>query len=80
MKLADAEQAAETAMLKVHALEKAKNRLQGELEDLMIDVERVSSSPSCYAQHEDIKTMTYLYHFNIKLYTPIKHLKKSYIC
>ena len=29
-------------MLKVAALEKAKSRLSGELEDLMIDVERVS--------------------------------------
>lgn len=40
-KLSEAEQAAEAANLKVQALEKAKNRLQGELEDLLIDVERV---------------------------------------
>ena len=41
-KLSDAENAAEASMLKVQALEKAKSRLTGELEDLMIDVERVS--------------------------------------
>ena len=41
-KFADAEQTAEAALLKVAALEKAKSRLTGELEDLMIDVERVS--------------------------------------
>jgi hypothetical protein len=41
-KLQDAEQNAEAANAKVSSLEKAKNRLQGELEDLSIDVERVS--------------------------------------
>ena len=41
-KFADAEQTAEAALLKVAQLEKAKSRLSGELEDLMIDVERVS--------------------------------------
>ena len=41
-KLAEAEQRAEAAILKVAQLEKAKSRLSGELEDLMIDVERVS--------------------------------------
>jgi hypothetical protein len=40
--LAEAEQAAETANSKVSGLEKAKNRLQGELDDLVIEVERVS--------------------------------------
>lgn len=38
----EAEQNAEAANAKVSSLEKAKNRLQGELEDLGIDVERVS--------------------------------------
>jgi len=41
-KLGEVEQALETANGKVSALDKAKSRLQGELEDLMIDVERVS--------------------------------------
>ena len=41
-KLSDADQAAEAALAKVAGLEKAKARLQGELEDLMVDVERVS--------------------------------------
>ena len=41
-KLTEAEQAAEAALAKVAGLEKAKARLQGELEDLMVDVERVS--------------------------------------
>lgn len=41
-KLQEAEQNAEAANAKVSSLEKAKNRLQGELEDLGIDVERVS--------------------------------------
>merc|ERR1719228_2835096 len=44
VKLGDAEQAAEAANLKVQALEKAKSRLQGELEDLMIDVERSTAN------------------------------------
>lgn len=34
----------EAAQAKVNALEKSKSRLQGELEDLMVDVERVSGS------------------------------------
>ena len=42
-KLTEAEQNAEAAAAKVNALEKAKARLQGELEDLMVDVERVRS-------------------------------------
>ena len=41
-KLQEAEQNAEAANAKVSSLEKAKNRLTGELEDLGIDVERVS--------------------------------------
>lgn len=41
-KLAEAEQNAEAANAKVNQLEKAKNRLQGELEDLAIEAERVS--------------------------------------
>lgn len=46
-KLLEAEQAAEAANAKVNALEKGKSRLQGELEDLMIDVERVSKIHKC---------------------------------
>ena len=42
-KLAEAEEAVETSHAKCASLEKAKSRLQGELEDLMVDVERVSS-------------------------------------
>lgn len=41
-KLNEAEQNLETANGKINALEKSKSRLQGELEDLMVDVERVS--------------------------------------
>jgi hypothetical protein len=43
-KLAEAEQNMETAQGKVGALEKAKARLTGELEDVMVEVERVSST------------------------------------
>jgi len=39
-KLAEAESAAEAAISKASALDKAKNRMQGELEDLMIECER----------------------------------------
>jgi uncharacterized protein (UPF0335 family) len=39
--LAEAEQNAESANAKVNQLEKAKNRLQGELEDVVIEAERV---------------------------------------
>jgi len=39
-KLAEAESAAEAAISKASNLEKAKNRMQGELEDLMIECER----------------------------------------
>lgn len=45
-KLAEAENQVEQAMSKCSSLEKVKQRLQGELEDLMIDVERVSSYQS----------------------------------
>lgn len=41
-KLSEAEQTADTLHSKCAALEKAKSRLQGELEDLAIDAERVS--------------------------------------
>lgn len=41
-RLAEAEQSAEAANAKASGLEKAKNRLQGELDDLLIEVERVS--------------------------------------
>ena len=40
-KLAEAEQNADAANAKVSQLEKAKNRLQGELEDVAIEAERV---------------------------------------
>jgi hypothetical protein len=33
---------AETANAKVSGLEKAKNRLQGEIDDLIVEIERVS--------------------------------------
>lgn len=49
-KLNEAEQNMEAANAKVSQLEKAKSRLQGELEDLMIDVERVSLCLSSYRQ------------------------------
>lgn len=41
-KLADAEAQLEAALAKVSSLEKVKHRLSGEMEDLMIEVERVS--------------------------------------
>lgn len=41
-KLAEAEQNAEAANQRANQLEKAKNRLQGELEDISIEAERVS--------------------------------------
>ena len=42
-KLADAESQLEAAQSKCSSLEKAKNRLQGELEDVMIEMERVGN-------------------------------------
>jgi myosin heavy chain 1/2/3/4/8/13/7B/15 len=45
-KLTDAEEQVEAALVKCNALEKAKARLQGEVEDLMVDVERANSSES----------------------------------
>lgn len=43
-RLNEAEQNMEAAQGKVNALEKAKNRLQGELEDVMVDCERVGET------------------------------------
>jgi hypothetical protein len=43
-KLAEAEEQVEAALNKCNALEKAKSRLQGEVEDLMVDVERANAS------------------------------------
>ncbi len=43
-KLTEAEEQVEAALNKCNALEKVKARLQGEVEDLMIDVERANSS------------------------------------
>lgn len=43
-KLTEAEEQVEAALVKCNALEKVKARLQGEVEDLMIDVERANSS------------------------------------
>jgi hypothetical protein len=40
--LLEAEQMAEAANAKVSGLEKAKNRLQGEIDDLIVEIERVS--------------------------------------
>ena len=45
-KLTEAEEQVEAALVKCNALEKAKARLQGEVEDLMVDVERANSSES----------------------------------
>ena len=41
-RLLEAEQMAEAANAKVNGLEKAKYRLQGEIDDLLVEVERVS--------------------------------------
>ena len=50
-KLSEAESALDAAHSKISSLEKVKTRLQGEIEDIMIDAERVSSNnrirPSC---------------------------------
>lgn len=43
-KLAEAEEQVEAALTKCNALEKVKSRLQGEVEDLMVDVERANAS------------------------------------
>jgi myosin protein heavy chain len=43
-KLTEAEEQVEAALNKCNALEKVKARLQGEVEDLMVDVERANSS------------------------------------
>ena len=40
-KLAEVENQLETSLSKCHGLEKAKNRMVGEMEDLVIEVERV---------------------------------------
>lgn len=43
-KLSEAEEQVEAALNKCNALEKVKTRLQGEVEDLMVDVERANAS------------------------------------
>ena len=43
-KLGEAEEQVEAAFNKCNALEKVKARLQGEVEDLMVDVERANAS------------------------------------
>src|SRR5205823_5809468 len=43
-KLTEAEEQVEAALNKCNALEKVKARLQGEVEDLMVDVERANAS------------------------------------
>ena len=43
-KLTEAEEQVEAALAKCNSLEKVKSRLQGEVEDLMVDVERANSS------------------------------------
>jgi hypothetical protein len=50
-KLLDTESQLEAALTKASALEKNNNRLKGELEDLSIEVERVSVKPYCSSQH-----------------------------
>lgn len=42
VRLQDAEEAAEAAQARAASLEKVKQRLQGEVEDLTIDLERVT--------------------------------------
>lgn len=44
MRLQDAEEAAEAVNSKCSSLEKTKQRLQGEVEDLMMDVERSNAT------------------------------------
>lgn len=43
-KLTEAEEQVEAALNKCNSLEKVKARLQGEVEDLMVDVERANAS------------------------------------
>ncbi len=43
-KLTEAEEQVEAALNKCNALEKVKARLQSEVEDLMVDIERANSS------------------------------------
>ncbi len=45
-KLSEAEEQIEAALTKCNSLEKIKSRLQGEVEDLMVDVERANASKS----------------------------------
>ena len=47
-KLTEAEEQVEAALNKCNALEKVKARLQGEVEDLMVDVERANASTSIH--------------------------------
>lgn len=52
IKLTEAEEQVDAALNKCNALEKVKARLQGEVEDLMIDVERANASlyPNCLTE------------------------------
>lgn len=46
-RLQEAEEAIEAVNAKCLSLEKTKDRLQGEVEDLMADIERASSQAAC---------------------------------
>ena len=54
-KLSEAEEQVEAALTKCNALEKVKSRLQGEVEDLMVDVERANASKLMIAIRSMIK-------------------------
>ena len=53
-KVQEAEAQMEAAQSKCSSLEKAKHRLQGELEDVMVEVERVSPSIYLFQTEENI--------------------------
>jgi hypothetical protein len=67
-KLTEAEEQVEAALSKCNALEKVKARLQGEVEDLMVDVERANASKLIliYPEYEENKTY-FLFFFPIKM-------------
>lgn len=60
-KLSEAEEQVEAALAKCNALEKVKSRLQGEVEDLMVDVERANSSQFAFTK----RTYTHKKYFHL---------------
>lgn len=51
MRLQEAEEAAEAAQARAASLDKVKSRLQGEVEDLTIDLEKVQCTHSALTRY-----------------------------